>query len=295
MPADLPARLYRGRFAPSPTGPLHLGSLVAALASHLDARAAGGQWLVRIEDLDKPREMPGARNGILRSLERLGLAWDGPVWVQSERLDRYEDWLAGLGDLAYPCGCSRRDLDPDSGRYPGTCRGGLAHGQPARSIRVRLPEGRFAFEDRIQGHIEQDVAAEVGDMVIRRADGPFAYQFAVVVDDAESGITDVVRGADLLDSTPRQLALHQCLGLTPPRYAHLPLVLGADGQKLSKQNLAPAIDERSGSEAIASALTLLGHPPPVELAGAPPAELITWATSAWAIARVPRQIALPAH
>jgi glutamyl-Q tRNA(Asp) synthetase len=280
---------YRGRFAPSPTGPLHLGSLVSALASFLDARSVRGQWLVRIEDLDKPREMPGARAGILRSLERLGLHWDGPVVIQSEGTERYEAWLERLGALAYPCACSRRDLDPASGRYPGTCRAGLRAGARARSIRVRLPDGVFAFDDRIQGPVRQDVAAEVGDMVVRRADGPFAYQFAVVVDDAEGGITDIVRGADLLDSTPRQLALRQCLGLRSPRHAHVPLVLGPDEQKLSKQNHAPAIDDLPDDEVMARALAFLGHPPPVDLRGARCTDLLAWAIGAWQIGRVPAQ------
>ncbi|RYY92250.1 MAG: tRNA glutamyl-Q(34) synthetase GluQRS, partial [Comamonadaceae bacterium] len=240
---------YRGRFAPSPTGALHAGSLVAALASWLDARAHGGRWLVRIEDVDRPRCVPGADGEILRQLAACGLLPDeAPVW-QSRRDALYQqarDTLVAQR-LAYPCGCSRKDIAvalQAQGHarerhgelvYPGTCRHGL-HGKPARAWRFRVPEGLVDWTDRALGAQSQDVAHEVGDFVLQRADGLFAYQLAVVVDDAAQGITHVVRGADLADNTARQVVLQRALGLPRPTYLHTPLVLGANGEKLSKQN-----------------------------------------------------------
>ena len=258
---------YVGRFAPSPTGPLHAGSLVAALASWLDARAHGGRWLVRIEDVDRPRCISGAAETILRQLDACGLRPDDvPLW-QSTRDDAYDRALAHLSGAGwtYPCGCTRKDIADalaHDGRtrarnaelvYPGTCRDGL-HGRPARATRVltlpALPDATgcsrdaplvIAWHDRRLGAQHQDVSAEVGDFVLQRADGLWAYQLAVVVDDAAQGITDVVRGADLADNTPRQIHLQRLLGLLTPRYLHAPLVLGADGDKLSKQNGAEAL------------------------------------------------------
>jgi glutamyl-Q tRNA(Asp) synthetase len=288
-----------GRFAPSPTGPLHFGSLVAALASWLDARAAGGRWLVRMEDLDKPREQPGAADAILRQLEALGLTWDGAVLYQSTRAARYRaalDQLTRAG-LTYPCGCTRREI-ADSALgidgahvYPGTCRDGLPPGKPARAIRVRTAAEPIRFVDRIQGECAQHVEHEVGDFVALRADGLFAYQLAVVVDDADQGITDVVRGADLLDSTARQILLQRQLGFSTPRYAHLPVAVNAVGDTLSKQTGAAPIDAAHGAAALARALLFLGHPPPIDL---PPGELLPWALAHWDVARVPRVRALPA-
>ncbi|MBH9553516.1 tRNA glutamyl-Q(34) synthetase GluQRS [Inhella gelatinilytica] len=246
---------YVGRFAPSPTGPLHTGSVVAALGSWLDARAHAGRWLVRLEDVDTPRCPAGLGEEILRQLAVLGLQPDDAVTWQSKTSARYETALADLvaRNLAYPCACTRKELaatQPDRTRhhaltYPGTCRperGGL-HGRPARAWRFRVPSGVQQWNDRRLGPMEQDVVRDVGDFVLRRADGLWAYQLAVVVDDGAQGITDVVRGSDLADNTPRQIQLQQALGLPRPRYLHLPLVLAPDGQKLSKQNGAAPFDE----------------------------------------------------
>jgi glutamyl-Q tRNA(Asp) synthetase len=254
---------YIGRFAPSPTGPLHLGSLVAAMASYLDAKVHAGQWLVRIEDVDRDRNVAGADQHILASLQRCGMAWDGEVTWQTRREHLYEAALVQLAGHIYPCGCSRREiadsqaylqarlqpgpaLSPNATLvYPGTCRAGLAPGKVPRALRLRTPQHPacvIGFEDRWHGHVEQDITAEVGDYVIRRADGFWAYQLAVVVDDAAQGVTDIVRGADLLDSTPRQLYLQDLLGAPHPRYLHVPVVVNADGEKLSKQTGAAAFD-----------------------------------------------------
>lgn len=293
--------LRKGRFAPSPTGPLHFGSVVAAIGSCLDARASGAAWLLRIEDVDVPRSIAGAAEGILRTLERLGLEWDGPVVWQSARTEAYRAALARLvaAGLVFGCACSRREMADSSlardgtRRYPGTCRDGLPPGRTARAFRLRVAPGGVRFVDRVQGVVEEDVAADVGDFVLRRADGYFAYQLAVVVDDAEAGITDVVRGADLLDSTPRQILLQEALGLPQPAYAHLPVVTNAAGEKLSKQTLARAVDGMPPGQVVADALCFLGHPPPPELAGAGPAELLAWGRGAWSLARVPRQRGAP--
>ncbi len=291
---------YIGRFAPSPTGPLHQGSLVAAVASFLDARAAGGRWLVRMEDLDRPRCEPGAADTILRQLEAYGLHWDGTVLHQSQRDDAYAaalDELKTLGAV-YPCACSRRQLAqaPRSHEgetlYPGSCRTGLPPGAAARAWRVRVPDVSTCFHDRIQGGLQQNLAHEVGDFIVKRADGLFAYQLAVVVDDAFQGISHVVRGADLLWNTPRQIYLQRLLGLPLPAYAHVPLITNAAGQKLSKQTLAPALPASGQGAALAQALAALGHPPPVELAGTEPAELLAWASAHWQIENVPLQPAI---
>lgn len=237
-------RIYRGRFAPSPTGPLHLGSLVAALGSWVDARRHGGKWIVRMEDVDSTRCKAEWGHAILRSLEAHGLVSDEPVLWQSARREAYQEALARLN--AYPCGCSRADLD--NGRYTGACRNGLAPGRRPRSWRFPVRPGVVAFEDRLQGVFAQDVQQTTGDFVLLRADGCFAYQLAVVVDDIEQGITDVVRGMDLLDSTPRQLLLYEALGAPPPRYLHLPLVVDERGEKLSKQTLAKPLDDSRAEE-----------------------------------------------
>jgi glutamyl-Q tRNA(Asp) synthetase len=269
-----------GRFAPSPSGPLHFGSLVAALASWLDARAAGGRWLVRIEDLDTPRVQPGAADEILRTLERLGLCWDGEVIFQCRRTALYEQALSRLRET-YLCGCSRREiadsavsLAADGAQvYPGICRAGLPAGRSARALRIRVA-GTVTLSDRVQGALSQDLEREVGDFVLRRADGQFAYQLAVVVDDAAQGVTDVVRGADLLDSTPRQIYLQRLLGLPTPRYLHVPVVLDASGGKLSKHRGARPIDQGD----VRRALHFLGQPP---------SETLAEAVSAWDPARIP--------
>jgi len=260
-------RDYVGRFAPSPTGPLHFGSLVAALASYMEARTAKGKWLLRMEDLDRAREQPGATEQILRALERLGFEWDGPVLWQSARLERYREVLEDLSrrGFAYPCGCSRKELEDsalaiDGSRvYPGTCRHGLAPGKSARASRLRTHATPIAFADRIQGEVEQRVEREVGDFVLRRADGVCAYQLAVVVDDHDQGVTDVVRGADLLDSTARQIHLQRILGARTPRYAHVPVAVDTAGQKLSKQTGAAPIDLADPKRELARARRFLGQ------------------------------------
>lgn len=272
-------RRYTGRFAPSPTGPLHAGSLVAALASWFDARAHGGRWLVRIEDVDRPRCVPGADEVILQQLAACGLLPDEPPAWQSQRSALYEAALERLvaAGWAYPCGCSRKDIAealaaqqlarPRHGEliYPGTCRDGL-HGKPARAIRMltaqRAPPGwgpvRIEWTDRRLGRQHQDLQAEVGDFVLRRADGYWAYQLAVVVDDAAQGVTDVVRGEDLADNTARQIHLQQQLCLPTPRYLHAPLVVGANGEKLSKQNGAAPLDIGDPLHAVKQAAAVLG-------------------------------------
>jgi glutamyl-Q tRNA(Asp) synthetase len=268
--------MYVGRFAPSPTGPLHFGSLVAALASWLDARAARGRWLVRIEDLDAPRNQPGAAEDILRTLERLGLTWDGEVVHQSQRRALYREALERLEKKTYWCGCSRREIaDSSLGLaadgaqiYPGTCRHGIALDRPPRALRLRTSGERIVFDDRLQGRQQQILERDVGDFVLYRADGQFAYQLAVVVDDAEQGVTDVVRGADLLDSTARQICLQRLLGYPAPRYLHVPAAVDAAGEKLSKQTGAPPIDPARRDEALGRALAFLGQPATDDLARA---------------------------
>lgn len=281
---------YRGRFAPSPTGPLHAGSLVAALASWLDARAHDGTWLVRIEDVDQPRCVPGADEEILRQLAGCGLLPDEtPVW-QSRREPLYQEALDRLvaEGQAYPCGCSRKDIEVALralGRertrhgelvYPGTCRTGL-HGRAARAWRFHVPEGTVAWTDRRVGVHLQDVARDVGDFVLKRADSLFAYQLAVVVDDAAQGITHVVRGEDLVDNTPRQLLLLRALGYREPAYLHTALVLGDNGEKLSKQNGATAVDLSDPRAAIVQAASALGLQPE----GAALADVLAHAVRAW--------------
>ncbi len=283
---------YRGRFAPSPTGPLHAGSLVAALASWLDARAHGGQWLVRIEDVDTPRTVHGADRVILSQLEACGLHADAPPVWQSARTGLYRAALDSLvaGALAYPCACSRKDIENANTahvlrprhaelRYPGTCRHGL-HGKAARAWRLRTEGAAISWQDRAAGPQTQDVDDAVGDFVLLRADGCFAYQLAVVVDDADQGISHVVRGADLLDNTARQIQLQRCLQLPTPQYLHTPLVLGANGEKLSKQNGAQAIDTNEPLHALNQAATALGLP---AQPGGIDHALAVW-TAAWASA-----------
>jgi glutamyl-Q tRNA(Asp) synthetase len=275
---------------------LHLGSLVAALASWLDARAAGGRWLVRMEDLDRPRCEPTAADTILRQLEVYGLTWDDAVLYQSQRDDAYAaalDVLRSQG-AAFPCTCSRSQLAPAPRNaegeviYPGSCRLHSLSGKTAHSWRVLTRDVSAHFRDRVHGELQQNVAREVGDFIVKRADGLFAYQLAVVVDDAFQGVTDVVRGADLLWNTPRQIYLQSLLGLATPAYAHVPLMTNAAGQKLSKQTLAPALSLTDQSEVLAQALGALGHPPPADLHGARPAELLAWASAHWQIENVPR-------
>ncbi|WJW76522.1 tRNA glutamyl-Q(34) synthetase GluQRS [Thiohalobacter sp. IOR34] len=300
MPDPSADRPCRGRFAPSPTGPLHFGSLIAAVGSFLDARSQGGQWLLRMEDLDRPRVVPGAADAILRTLERYGLHWDGEVMWQSRRAEAY---LAALERLAaaghsYPCGCTRREITergrpgPEGPIYPGTCRNGLPPGREPRALRLRLPAADLEFEDRLLGRFRQPLQEEVGDFVIRRADGIVAYQLAVVVDDASQGITEVVRGSDLLSSTPRQIHLQRLLGLPTPRYLHLPLAVNAAGDKLSKQTRAPSIEDADPAALILRALDFLGQRPPRALQGESLDAIWRWAIAHWDPLAIPAQAAI---
>ena len=314
---------YRGRFAPSPTGPLHFGSLVAAVGSYLDAKHHQGKWLVRIEDLDTPRSVKGAADNILRTLENFGLHWDGDVLYQSQRTDAYEEALQKLQVIgaAYPCSCTRKDIADsalhgiDGMVYPGTCRNKvhpLLVGEgmnAARTIAWRVltghplpnppsteagnkrpspPGGRAGeggatveFNDTLQGPITQHIEKEIGDFVIKRADGLFAYQLAVVVDDAFQGITNVVRGADLLSSTSRQIYLQRLLGLLTPAYMHLPVAVNAQGEKLSKQTLAAPVDSHRASNTLLHALEFLRQKPPAELVSCTKEEILEWAIVHW--------------
>jgi glutamyl-Q tRNA(Asp) synthetase len=266
--------------------------LLAAAGSWLDARAAGGQWLLRIEDLDPPREPPGAAAQILRALEGYGLWWDGEVMFQSQRQAAYEEALAHLGSagFAYPCVCSRRDIvaanqrlgRPGQRAYPGTCRSLPAkHGRRSRIVRVRTTAEPVAIDDALQGRFTQSLEQEVGDFVLRRREGFIAYQLAVVVDDHAQGITDVVRGVDLLDSSPRQVWLQRLLGYPTPRYLHLPVASTPDGKKLSKQTGAAAIAVRDAPEVAWQVLSALRQAPPREMRGAPPLELWKWGLAHW--------------
>lgn len=286
---------YRGRFAPSPTGPLHFGSLVAALGSYLDARACGGEWLVRMEDLDRPREVRGAADAILRALDSFGFEWDGHILYQSSRAEAYAEAVASLrgSGLVFPCACSRREIaargtpGADGPIYPGTCRSRLPPGRRARSLRLRTESRPILIRDRIQGEFCQDLEREVGDFVLRRADGIHAYQLAVVVDDAFQGVTHVVRGADLMSSTPRQIYLHQALAARVPAYAHLPLAVDSAGRKLSKSDAAAPVDPADPIPALMQAWSFLGQ----EAFAEQPAsltELWTQARAVWDTNRIPQ-------
>lgn len=277
---------YVGRFAPSPTGPLHLGSLTTAVASYLDARAHRGRWLLRIEDLDPPREVPGAADTIARQLEAHSLHWDGPIHYQSQRLARYADALARLADLGllYHCTCNRQRLHQLGGRYDGHCRAAEARsalpGQPS-ALRVCVTSQPLIEYRDFLGGTERVDLGERGDFVVRRRDGLIAYQLAVAVDDAAQGITHVLRGADLVESTPRQIFLLGALRLPRPHYGHAPVVCDALGRKLSKQNHAPALRHRDASANLLWALRWLGLQPDAELAAATPDELLQWGTKHW--------------
>jgi len=279
-----------GRFAPSPTGPLHFGSLVAAVASYCDAKSQGGKWLLRIEDVDITRRVEGASDDIIRTLQRYGFEWDGEIVYQSQRSEYYEQALTRLRHLglAYPCTCSRKEIADSSTQqgiegviYPGTC---LHHPiKPNTSIawRLKTPARKIGFEDRIVGWQQHNIDQDIGDFVIKRADGLFSYQLAVVVDDAMQGITHVVRGADLLQSTTRQIYLQQCLGYAPLAYAHIPLVLNNQGQKLSKQTLAASVANSSPAETIYQALCFLQQSPPDTIKNATLNRVWRWAISNW--------------
>lgn len=298
---------YRGRFAPSPTGPLHFGSLVTALGSFLQAKYHGGEWLLRMEDIDPPREIPGAADSILRTLEAYQLFWDGPVLYQSQRHQAYEEALDQLNRSghSFPCACSRKSIEdatansavqPENyyrGIYPGTCRKGLPPGAKARSIRLRVNQQSVTFHDRLQGLVETQLDRTVGDFVIKRADGFYAYHLAVVVDDAYQGITEIVRGIDLMGSTPHHLYLQQLMGLPSPGYAHLPIAINEQGEKLSKQTHAAAVDTDQPGPTLAQALAFLGHKPDADVIYANPEELIEWALANWNLANIPASTAIP--
>ena len=289
--------MYTGRFAPSPTGLLHIGSLLTAVASYADARSNDGKWLVRMEDLDPPREMPGAASHILHTLEAFGFEWDGEVAYQSRRYALYEETLCRLktAGLVYPCYCSRKDWQAGARRgadgfvYNGRCRHpdqrpALQGKQPA--WRILVPDRVIGFSDGIVGGYAQNLAGDIGDFVLLRADGYWAYQLAVVADDAEQDVTHIVRGQDLLVSTPRQIYLQQCLGVPTPQYAHLPLLTNAQGQKWSKQTLAPALDLNRREQLLRQVFRYLNLPEAPETDR--PAELLDWAVAHWDMGKVPK-------
>nr|WP_101053891.1 tRNA glutamyl-Q(34) synthetase GluQRS [Neisseria meningitidis] len=289
--------MYTGRFAPSPTGLLHIGSLLTAAASYADARSNGGKWLVRMEDLDPPREMPGAASHILHTLEAFGFEWDGEVAYQSHRYALYEETLCRLqtAGLVYPCHCSRKDWQAGARRgadgfvYNGRCRHPCQRPAPQGkqpAWRIRVPDRVIGFSDGVVGGYAQNLAGDIGDFVLLRADGYWAYQLAVVADDAEQGVTHIVRGQDLLVSTPRQIYLQQCLGVPTPQYAHLPLLTNAQGQKWSKQTLAPALDLNRREQLLRQVFHYLKLPDAPETDR--PAELLGWAVAHWDMGKVPK-------
>ena len=289
--------MYTGRFAPSPTGLLHIGSLLTAVASYADARSNGGKWLVRMEDLDPPREMAGAASHILHTLEAFGFEWDGEVAYQSRRYALYEETLCRLqtAGLVYPCYCSRKDWQAGARRgadgfvYNGRCRHPGQRPAPQGkqpAWRIRVPDRDIGFSDGIVGGYAQNLARDIGDFVLLRADGYWAYQLAVVADDAEQGVTHIVRGQDLLVSTPRQIYLQQCLGVPTPQYAHLPLLTNAQGQKWSKQTLAPALDLNRREQLLRQVFRYLNLPEAPETDR--PAELLDWAVAHWDMDKVPK-------
>lgn len=285
-----------GRFAPSPTGPLHFGSLIAAVASYLQAKTAGGEWQLRIEDIDRPREVAGAADDILRTLEAYGFEWDGDVVYQSHRSEAYEaalNTLRSAGAL-YPCACTRKEIADSSLTgiegpvYPGTCRMGLTNGRAARAWRVRTDSSVIEFKDRVQGLQSSRLQQDVGDFVVRRADGPYAYQLACVVDDADQGINEVVRGADLLASTARQIHLQRLLGLPTPSYVHVPAAVNAHGEKLSKQTFAQALPRQNPVPLLWKALAFLGQNPQPVWSELRLDEFWQVARAQWTLDKIPR-------
>ena len=285
---------YVGRFAPTPSGDLHLGSLYTAVASFLDARVHRGHWLLRVEDLDRPREIAGSADGILRTLERFGFEWDGAIIRQYERAALYEEALSALRGqhLTFACSCSRAQLEDDL-RYPGTCRTRQIAPGTAAAVRVRADPGQVQFTDLIQGTYRQNVADAVGDFILRRRDQIYAYVLAVTVDDAAQGVTRIVRGADLLDNTPRQIYLQRLLGLPEPSYAHVPVLTEADGGKLAKSRRSVRLSAESPLPQLLSVFSLLGLKPPPALASATIAEAWGWAITQWDLNRVPKRLDLP--
>lgn len=291
---------YRGRFAPSPTGLLHIGSLISAVASYCQARHQRGVWLVRMEDLDQAREQAGAADEILRTLDGFGLYWDESVVYQSQRHPLYEFTLEELRTLRaiYPCACSRKEIqqglnDDEPLRYPGTCRNGIMGGRRARALRLKTGDEVMTVVDQIQGQFQQQLNREVGDFVLKRADGFYAYQLAVVVDDAQQAINEVVRGADLLDNTPRQCYLQSILGFPQPLYAHVPIAVNSTGEKLSKQTRAMPIQTRDALPLLWQALDFLGQAPPAITDFDHVYDLLTWAVDHWQLSGIPQQLKIP--
>ena len=286
------SNIYRGRFAPSPTGPLHLGSMLTAVGSYLQAKHNNGQWLVRMEDLDPPREMSGAADNILRTLENFGLYWDEEINYQSQRYEFYRDALQQLEQqkLLYPCSCSRKSIQENgaiAGKiglvYPGTCRHKKDTRWKNKAIRINVPNQTLRFKDLIQGDITQQLATDIGDISLQRANGLYAYHIAVVVDDYLQNITEIVRGYDLLSCTPIQIYLQQCLNYQLPRYIHLPIIVNKNNEKLSKQTGAKSIENESPAPILLLILQLLKQNPPTELKDANKHELLTWAIKHWNI------------
>lgn len=288
---------YVGRFAPSPTGPLHFGSLVAALASYFDARSNKGTWLVRMEDLDPPREPPGTAELILGQLHALGLEWDGEVLYQSSRVDAYRAALDRLKakELCFACDCTRPRIKSIGGIYDGRCRDRKLPFDAGLATRIKTDRNLYQFEDAVQGSYSQILEQDTGDFVLLRKDGLFAYQLAVVVDDADQGISHVVRGYDLLESTPRQIYLQQLLGFLTPQYSHVPIVVNELGQKLSKQHFADAIDVKAASRVLHKAMRYLGLCPDNAQVSESPAELLAWGIDNWDIQAVPKLANIPMH
>ncbi len=285
---------YKGRFAPSPSGPAHQGTMLAAIGSYLQARSKQGEWHVRIDNIDPPREIPGSADSMLCTLESYGLHWDGPIVYQSQCQDRYRDALheLKLNNLIYDCGCSRREIEsvakigPNGMVYPGICRNGLAKGKSARAIRLLTESCLIMLTDQIQGEYSLNIEREVGDYVIRRADGPYAYHLATVVDDALDGFTEIVRGRDLLGITPQQIYLQLQLGYVTPDYAHLPLIVDSQGRKLCKHSEAQAVDDLAKNDVLKDIFDALGLPVETEILNSPNEILWAWAIDQWNINNV---------
>jgi len=288
---------YRGRFAPSPTGPLHFGSLIAAVSSYLQARSQDGEWLLRIEDIDQPRCSEQATTEILRALEHYGLHWDDEVSYQSQRNTLYEHALSSLqaSGKVYGCACSRKDIasiaraGTDGFIYPGTCREGIPPGKSARAVRVKTDDTEIVVSDAVQGNISQQILTDAGDFILKRADGLFAYQLAVVVDDAEQRITEIVRGYDIFDLTPRQVWLQQQMDYPTPGYVHTPVALNSKGQKLSKQHHARPLPLDDPRPALIHTLEFLGQQPPLDLRDSNLDSILDWAMQNWSLDNIPKQ------
>ena len=280
---------YIGRFAPTPSGPLHFGSIIAALGSYLQARINQGKWLVRIDDIDQSRSIPGIDKLILDQLERLGLFWDETVVYQSQRHELYQDAIDRLEYLncIFPCACSRKDLSEKS--YPGTCRKGIKTGNSGRAIRIKTNNNEIGMDDQLQGYYAQLLESEVGDFIIKRSDGFYADHLAVVVDDAEQKVTDIVRGVDLLDSTPRQVYLQRLLEVNTPSYLHLPIAVDKTGRKISKTNKAESINANNPGTTLFAVLNFLGQAPPVDIMDSDVESLLNWSIQNWDINSIPKQ------